>query len=346
MFPTHRSAMPPRTGGMRKLAEEKVLLAELAKMFHVAKAHHKEQQNTDKVAKKASGSTAAKDARRGSQRCSRQGGSIWMVLKGGFDPRAVPLASNTAVVEARAEQRAALSEKRRAAALKEAEAYIESAWQRARESDLVSSENVPTEEGDAYLAEQYATASQMLALVPAGSFLHQLVESHSRGADTLSSSGGQKKTLPDGALSRVEWEDLCTREVAILYRYRTSATPSISAEDYFKEQQQAREQRYYFITAEPTEKAGADVAPTKCVVRLRDSQRNKHTSILSTAKAVNYFKSNLGQVLRKELAGSKLPRGGADEGDSVAAAGAVKTSHNTANANANAAHGSKKKRRR
>ncbi|KPA74837.1 hypothetical protein ABB37_08859 [Leptomonas pyrrhocoris] len=352
--------MPPRNGGLRKPTEEKALLAELAKMFHVAKAQHKEQHNVRRTPSPAAAAAAptankqpakmstrkpAKDTRRGSQRRSQQGGSIWMVLKGGFGPRSVPLATNAAVVRTRAQQRAVLSEKRRVAALKEAEAYVESAWQQAREGELVNSDGTPTEEGDAYLAEQYAAASLMLAPAPVGSFLNQLVETHSGGV----ADGKEKKPgeIPDFALTRGEWEDVCTREAAILFRYRTRATPSASAEDYFKEQQHAREQQYHFTTAEPTEGGGVDAAPTKCVVRLRDSQRNKHTAILSTAKAVNYFKSNIGQVLRKELAGSRLPRGGAEEPEGGATAGVASKGHQSvANTNASAAHSSKKKRKR
>ncbi|KPI85345.1 hypothetical protein ABL78_5600 [Leptomonas seymouri] len=350
--------MPSRNGGMRRPVEEKMLLAELSKIFHVAKANHKEQRNAhhtssrgaaaaapaadERQRKKMSSRSAVKDTRRGSQRRSQHGGSIWMVMKGGFAPRVVPLASNVAVVDARAQQRAALSEARRVAALKEAEAFVESAWQQARESELVNSDNTPTEEGDAYLAEQYATASAMLAPAPVGAFLHQLVDTHGAAAGTPENPS----TTPDFALSRAEWEDVCTREAAILFRYRTSATPATSAEDYFKEQQHAREQRYGFTTAEPTVSSGADAAPTKCIVRLRDSQRNKHTSVLSTAKAINYFKSNIGQVLRKELAGSSLPRGAAGEAESGAAAATAATSLKGSQKPANTAHSPKKRRKR
>jgi hypothetical protein len=361
--------MPPRNGGMRRPTEEKALLSEFAKMFHVAKANHKEHHNTSHTAEtqpsppparqqhsKKESCTSAKETRRGSQRRSQHGGSIWMVLKGGFGPHSVPLASSTHRVAARADQRAALSEKRRVAALEAAEAYVESAWQQARESGLVNSDNTPTEEGDAYLAEQYATASKMLATAPVGEFLHSLVDTHSATAAAAAAPPPSDDDAKTGtfALTRAEWEDVCTREAAILFRYRTHATPpSLSPEEYFKAQQHAREQRYRFTTAEPTTDSGDDVAATKCIVRLRDSQRNKHTAILSTAKAANYFKSNIGQVLRKELAGSRLPRGGAEEMDSTAAiAGTSKGGHNAANNNnnnnnnANAAHSSKKKRKR
>lgn len=352
--------MPPRTGGMRRPTEEKALLAELGKMFHVAKATHKEHHNAQHTSaspavadkKKKAGRGAAKDTRPGSKRRSAHGGSIWMVLKGGFGPHAVPTAADSKCVAARAQQRAALSERRRVAALQEAEAYIESAWQQARESELVSSDNTPTEEGDAYLAEQYATAARMLAPSPAGAFLHQLVETHS-GSAAAAASPAESATF---SLSRAEWEDVCTREAAIFFRYRTRATPSASAEEYFREQQNAREQQMHFATAEPMSRTGGDIAPTKCIVRLRDSQRNKFTSLLSTAKAVNYFKSNIGQVLRKELAGSKLARGGAgDEGDSGAAPGGKHGGGNTNNSSnnvggsagaSNATHSAKKKRKR
>lgn len=352
--------MPPKTGGMRKPAEEKALLAELGKMFHLIKATHKEQRNGREAATaaaaaapsnaKASTKKAKADTRRGSRRRSRHGGTVWMVLKGGFGPHAVPTAAQTALVDRRAASRALLSEKRRAAALRAAEAYIESAWQQAREAELVNKDDAPTEEGDAYLAEQYAMASKMLCPAAAGAHLHQLVANHctstAGAAETAATRGA-----PTYAMSRGEWEDLCTREAALLFRYRTSATPPETAEDYFRAQQQARERLYHFATAEPVAAGGSgDVVPTKCIVRIRSSQRDKHTAILSTAKAVNYFRSNLGQVLRKELSGSRLPRGGNTAGDDAEpGSGAGKSGAQHGGGAAAAAHhatSAKKKRKR
>ncbi|KAG5508380.1 hypothetical protein JIQ42_08118 [Leishmania sp. Namibia] len=351
--------MPPKTAGMRKLTDEKSLLSELSKMFHILKANHKEQRNGREAAavatSAAAGATSGKaskkaksDTRRGSRRRSCRGGSVWVVLKGGFGPKSVPTAMQSQRVDTRADQRALLSERRRAAALKEAEAYIESAWQQAREAELLTQDGTPTEEGDAYLAEQYALAAQMLSPRTTGAYLHQLVAKHcSAGAEnavTGVTHGGLEYML-----TRSEWEDICTREAAILFRYRTSATPPGTAEDYFKQQLQAREVLYHFATAEPTTKTG-DVVPTKCFVRIRDSQRNKHTSVLSTAKAVNYFKSNFGQVLRKELSGSRLPRGGAaDEAMVATSANTSKGTHQTmphsGTSTSHSSSGKKKKRR-
>ncbi|CBZ23074.1 conserved hypothetical protein [Leishmania mexicana MHOM/GT/2001/U1103] len=354
--------MPAKTGGFRKLAEEKALLSDLSKMLHIIKANHKEQRNgREAVAAAAAASTAAAnaaslkaskktkpDTRRGSQRRSQHGGSVWIVLKGGFSPKSVPTAMQTEKVDTRASGRALLSEKRRAAALKEAEAYIESAWQQAKEAELLTKDGVPTEGGDAYLAEQYALASRMLCPPTTGAHLHQLVASHcSSGLDDAVT--GVAHGQPEYTLTRSEWEDICTREAAILFRYRTSATPAGTAEDYFRAQQQARENFYHFATAEPMTKAG-DIVPTKCFVRIRDSQRDKHTCVLRTAKSVNYFKSNFGQVLRKELSASRLPRGGAaDEGDAATSAHAGKGNHQVTPQSGAAAHHSnsgKKKRRR
>lgn len=54
-----------------------------------------------------------------------------------------------------------------------------------------------------------------------------------------------------------------------------------------------------------------DIVPTKCIVKIRNSQRHKHTSILHSQKAINYFVSNFMQTLKRELgaASCKLPRG-------------------------------------
>nr|CAJ2466249.1 unnamed protein product [Leishmania braziliensis] len=353
--------MSTKTGGMRKPVEEKALLSELSRMFHLLKANRKEQRNGREAATAAAASSAGvcttgakaskratRDARRGSQRRSRRGGSIWIVLKGGFGPRSVPTAAQAERVDTRANGRALLSERRRAASLKEAEAYIQSAWQQAQEAELLTKDGTPTEEGDAYLAEQYAMASRMLCPPTTGAHLSQLVANHcSSGLDNAVT--GATHGQPAYVLTRSEWEDLCTREAAILFRYRTSATPCGTAEDYFKEQQQARENIYHFATAEPTTRAG-DIVPTKCLVRIRDSQREKHTCILSTPKSVNYFKSNFGQVLRKELSGSRLPRGStADEAAAAASANTSRGNHQATlqpGAATNSSSSGKRRRRR
>ncbi|KAG5512092.1 hypothetical protein JKF63_07556 [Porcisia hertigi] len=339
--------MPPRTGGLRRPTEEKALLAELSKMFHILKAKHKERRygrESGAASGKAEGAP-----RRGSQRRSHRGGSVWIVLKGGFSPKSVPSATQADTVATRANRRVVLSERRRAAALKEAEGYINSAWQQAQEAELVGKDGTPTDEGNAYLAEQYAIASRMLCPPATGAQLHQLVKKHCHGVseDSVTSTVSGPPTCK---LTRNEWEDICTREAAIFFRYRTSATPSGTAEDYFKEQQQARENVHYFATSEPATNGGGDIVPTKCIVRIRDSQRDKYTSILSTTKSVSYFKSNFGQVLRKELSGSTLPRGiAADEADSAAGSSGGKGNYQTSQnggATTNHSRSGKKKRRR
>ncbi|KAK7198689.1 hypothetical protein NESM_000832600 [Novymonas esmeraldas] len=362
--------MPTSAGGTRRLAEEKTLLSELSKLFHIIKANHKEQRNGRETATPAAAATttahsvaapikaarqrAKVDTRRGSRRRSRHGGSVWIVLKGGFGPRSVPTATDTRVVARRASGRAVLSEQRRVRSLAEAEAFVESAWQQAREAELLGSDGTPTDEGDAYLAEQYATASRMLCTTAVGTHLHQLVAQHcSSGAGAaVAATAAVAEEEANDTLTASQWAEQCRREAAILFHYQTSATPSGTADDYVAAQQSVRSARYFFTTAEPVTESG-DVVANKCIVRIRDSQRNKHTAILSTAKAVNYIRSNLGQVLRKELSGSRLPRSGVEEVDATSAgagAAAGKSSHTSqAHSGATAAghtNNGKKRRRR
>ncbi|RNF01206.1 hypothetical protein TraAM80_07144 [Trypanosoma rangeli] len=348
-------------GGARALQDEKVLLAELGKLFHMARANVREQRNTQRAEakrQKAPTTTAARakrtaaagakggnltegrPPRTGSKRSrkSTRGGTVWVVLKGGFtrvptSEKAQAIAHNTAF-------RGRLSERRRVQALERAEEYIQTAWQQAQEAGLLLDDGSGPngDEGLQYLREQYEVAAGMLRREPVGAFLKKIV------AQTIPSYATvpAEATTPAAAslasaaapmlLTRDEWADVIARETLILKRFAPStSTEEDTGEAVLHEAAQVPS-RYYFPIAEPLAPLEAalaettvgyrdtgsdapggeqarDVLPTKCIVRIRGSGKQKHTAILASTKAVNYLKSNLMQVIRKELSGSKLPRG-------------------------------------
>ncbi|RNF21736.1 hypothetical protein TcG_03054 [Trypanosoma cruzi] len=358
-------------GGMRVLEDEKVLLAELGKLFHMARANAREQRNTHRAEgrrRKATVTTttptttrrtktttgAKKDLKEGrpprtgskrSRKTSTRGGSVWVVLKGGFAH--VPTSEKTNTIAHNTVFRGRLSERRRVQALEEAERYIQTAWQQAQEAGLLLDDGSGPngDEGLQYLCEQYEVAAGMLRREPVGAFLKQIVD------QTIPSSAPMSLTAPaptfssvDNAatstqLSRDEWAGVIARENVILKRF----APRASKEEEEKEEAEGHGESvlheadqvpslYYFPIAEPLaslEAASAvtgmgfretsddarggeqarDVLPTKCIVRIRGSGKQKHTAILTSTKSVNYFKSNFMQVIRRELSGSKLPRG-------------------------------------
>ncbi|CCW72346.1 unnamed protein product [Phytomonas sp. Hart1] len=90
---------------------------------------------------------------------------------------------------------------------------------------------------------------------------------------------------------------------------------------------------------------GRDIAATKCIVRIRNSQRQKHTAILSTAKSVNYFKLNFMQVLRKELTNLNLPRGPVESSGTGTSAVPLAEAKNRAQPHASTGSKKRKKKR-
>lgn len=339
-------------GGARRLSDEKQLLTELSKLFHVVKAVHREQQQCSSAAARRKGqqqpaqSGGESGARRRRAKRSRgrsaNGSTIWIVLKGGFHRRTVPTAAEVARVASRAAHRIQRSNERRLQALQQAEGLVQSAWQQATEAGLIQPDGVPTDDGDAYLKEQYITASRMVQPPAAGSFLRQLVQTHggSSGAAAPTTAAGeaalqQVASLPAAPASEqtpMELEDIISREAAILYRYTTALTPSMPIEEMVQVEKTAHASSTYFPICEPllvdpaTAQTGAteansttssvlnagDILPTKCIVRMRNSQRDKYTGILSSKKAVNTFRTQFMQVVRKELSNAKLPRAPAD----------------------------------
>ncbi|EKF32236.1 hypothetical protein MOQ_003917 [Trypanosoma cruzi marinkellei] len=382
-------------GGMRVLEDEKILLAELGKLFHVTRANARERRNTHRVEgrrrkaslptaqmttmAKTTGTKKRKDSREGrppkpgskrSRKSRTRGGSVWVVLKGGFAH--VPTSEKTSTITHKTIFRGRLSERRRVQALEEAERYIQTAWQQAQEAGLLLDDGSGPngDEGLHYLCEQYEVAAGMLRREPVGGFLKQIVDQTIPNGTPMSLTASIPMfTSVDNMgtstqFSRDEWAGVIARENVILKRFVPWAGKEEEKEEQEQRQQQVESNKkkkkkkeeeevemeveghgevvlqeadqvpslYYFPIAEPlatcestsaetgmgfrntsgnthSGEQARDVLPTKCIVRVRGSGRQKHTAILTSAKSVNYFKSNFMQVIRKELSGSKLPRG-------------------------------------
>lgn len=326
-------------GGTRKVVDERILLTELGKLFHTVRATFKEQRQVNR-AKRAAGKSTDTKQHRASDRKSKAGGSVWVLLKGGFASSSVPAAYDKARVERRALCRRELSERRRMKALEAAEGYVQSAWEEAANAGLLTEDQKLTDEGTVYLREQYNVAIKMLnAGSGTGCTLRRLVEVHCKGRDGLQAVVPAPLQSGNGLSTAAQREDMATRESAIRLRFHEahSSLNSVMAEEALKS---SGEESLYHM-AEPQavrSAAGPDIAATKCIVRIRNSGRLRHTGILSTPKAVNYFKSNIMQVLRKELSNSKMPRGLQEECEPKAA--------QTASGSQQPPHGSSKKNKK
>ncbi|KAH9593297.1 hypothetical protein LSM04_008073 [Trypanosoma melophagium] len=339
--------------GMRELQEEKTLLSELGKLFHITRANAREQRIKQQVAKATSTNTVSETSNNNPQkegsrkrkqkqkqkqqtqskrsRKSIRGGTVWVVLKGGF--ARVPTEANGAVISNNKNFRGRLSEKRRMEALEAAEQYVQTAWQQAQEAGLlVEDGSAPSgEEGLQYLREQYAVAAGMLRRDAIGSRFKQIVDQTIPSGLANAASSSHVEATTTTVYDKDKWAEIIARENVILNRFADSSAVKDDGELVHHEAAQVGS-KYYFNTFEPlaAESGGSkdvstghasgnsdalrgeqvrDVLPTKCIVRIRGSGKQKHTSVICTTKAVNYFKSNFMQIIRKEIGNSKLPRG-------------------------------------
>lgn len=91
-----------------------------------------------------------------------------------------------------------------------------------------------------------------------------------------------------------------------------------------------------------------DIVPTKCIVKIRNSQRNKHTSILNSQKGINFFVTNFMQTLKRELgaASCKLPRGPVETVDTVTSTMTTTSTSSNINTNVVANTSSSKRNRK
>lgn len=322
---------------MRSIRDERQLLTELGRLFHTVRANHKERRNVERSLAARTAASAGKARRKGAKRSRRRrrcagGGSVWILLKGGFSSAAVPAEEDRRRVDAKCFARGATAERKRLAALQAAEAYVESAWTAAEQVGIVEREGASggratCDEGVVYMREQYTVAVQTLNNAQTrapGACLKRIVEESVGGAASALASCTPAENAEITAFREartgsptggVDWEAVAAREQAIRQNVFTAPLRSDACEGF------------YYRLAEPASPSGRpDIAATKCIVRVRNSQRQKHTSILAAPRAINHFKSNFMQLLRKELNNSGLPRGNTAADDEAAAAAAAAAS--------------------
>lgn len=350
----------------RKLENDKIILSELGRMLHVVNAAEKERilrercnnsPENDQVHREK---PIAADDRRNSQgkknverkklpnlqrkvRHSKKGGSVWVLLKGGFDSKQVPMANthskssnahgqgkNTEIFslcENRALHRLHWNLQKRLEALESAEAYIESAWREAEKGELLvprskinsnvsqqGKERMPTEEGKEYLMQQYQVASQMLFHSNDQGALFSLVQQTSGNRVAAPNELNRSTAIEQHIrLHSEQWKNVLQREKEIKEKQFNEVDNGkcvVSNEEIRKEV----ERNWVCITEKLASGKSSDISATKCFIRLRNSQRQKHSSILNSQKAAKNFATGIIKVLRKELTNnSVLPRSGKDD---------------------------------
>lgn len=352
-----------RNSGRRELSSETALLSNLSRMLHSAKVAHKEKtlvKKVEKLARKGKCETApalenqGKETKMGSSNTmvdkpvkkkkrlsNKRGGSVWIVLKGGFNASGVPLNKTNGLsskgfysaAEKRAMKRLNLELLQREKRLQDAEAYIDSAWREAENGGLLEaparSENkgkaqrgIPTEDGVTYLKEQYKVASQILSRPPIGQFMMDLINQHD---STGLSSKPCSNSMPSHCLgilqeylntNRDRWKKLLHGEKFIGLGY-TAETESAS--NILVSEQEVRDEltRCWMPIAEKCNNDDGvvnDIEPEKCIVRIRNSQQEKHSAIISDSEAINSFKINILKVIKKGLSNSLLSKSGNETG--------------------------------
>lgn len=361
---TSRNEFKPSGSGCRELLNERKIVSELSRMLNVVRTDYKEKsqvknaRNLERNSNSASavilpkrkkeakkGGVDAMTARRDRKRrnsSNKHGGSVWILLKGGFNASNVPPENKSwrigddsvTVTEYRAYKRLELELHLRERRLLDAEAYVDSAWREAEIGGLLNSSSVngtnesirkrvPSQDGEVYLQEQYDVAKSLLDHAPVGQAMKDLAQN--RGTSALlpvvrSSLSPKLTSLLKKYMSKNEsrWIKLLEGENRIrlgLAEANKNTEVSVVKEADLLDQLLAS---WLHITEElgSTNAVKDDIKPTKCIIRLRNSQKDKHSAILSEPKAINYFTSHILEVIRKEFYNSSvLPRGGKEKID-------------------------------
>mmetsp|Transcript_14803 Transcript_14803/g.16997 ORF Transcript_14803/g.16997 Transcript_14803/m.16997 type:complete len:340 (+) Transcript_14803:42-1061(+) len=297
--------------GRREIEDDKVLVTELGRLVHIVKANEQQRKIITRLsrkqrqaAKKSGVAEVVKTTKTPSgeepQRARRKrrsvhGGSIRLT----FSPAilaGVRQMSTTAKASA-AELRSKLSQKRCETSVGVAQAYIASAVSQAVEAGLASDDGKPvSEEGALYLSEQFAIAKNILRPAPVGSRLAQLLGHQQTVPPT--------KSILDWTMDHVAKERQLLRCPAYVERNEdgdvvTSVTvvepPMLSPEE---ESAELAAQCSFHIGEQVLE-GSEDVAPLKCIVKLKGPSK-KVTTILRTQKSAAGFKLNLVNLLKKE----------------------------------------------
>lgn len=361
---TSKNEVGTPASGCRELLNERKIVSELSRMLNVVRTAYKEKKQVKKAANieqnrsntnaavlskrkkeaKKEGVDAKSEKKGKTKRNSsnKHGGSVWILMKGGFHASNVPTEKKSfrvgddslTATEYRAYKRLQLELHLREKRLQNAEAYIESAWREAEIGGLLNSSavnasnesirgRVPSEDGEVYLQEQYDVAKGLLDHAPVGQAMKDLTQN--RGTAVQPSTGNSSLSPMLTALlkqymskNKSRWMKLLEGENRIRLGFmeanENTEISAVKEGDLFGQLLAS----WLHIVEEhrSTNAVKDDIKPTKCIIRLRNSQKEKHSSILSEPKAINYFTSHTLEVIRKEFYNSSvLPRGGKEKLD-------------------------------
>lgn len=348
-----------QNSGRRELSNEATVLSNLSRMLHGAKVAHKEKRLVRKVEKMSRKQTQemstthegqrkevkkegvdaliAKKAKKQKRSSNKRGGSVWIMMKGGFAASKVPINKVgdsegklfSPAVEQRAIKRLEVELIQREKRLQDAEAYVDSAWREAEKGGLLQSisageakgsiaRGVPTEEGELYLMEQYKVASQLLSHPPVGQFVMDLTLKHGftglPATDYRSSISSECLRLLEKHLQKNKnrWVKLLQGEKLISLGHVSEKENAVKISVAEKEVMDELLRCWKPIAEDccKQDEVDNDIQPTKCIIRVRNSQQQKHSSILSRKEEINSFKNNVLKVIKKGLSNSLLNKNG------------------------------------
>lgn len=317
------------SGRREMLEDEKTVVAEIARLIHVVKTNEKQRKVIQRASKKSSSSTASRVApsakteskrKTSKKRVSANSGSVWIQFTAGLQ-KPLPTGDDAAT---NAAFRLQCSQKKREAALVAAVAYYESALGQAREAGMASSRGIPvTAEGAQYLHEQYLVAKSMLNVGAVGlrrarcvTLLtgHEDVVSHQ--AESISDASyracfewASQQVVKERSLLKAPQPFVSEDEEADAPSSSHNAGEELSVEE--EARQIAHEFRFVIADDEALQKA------SHCIVKVKGPAGKKTTSAVTTQKLANSMKTNLAQMLRKEMtpllkkSADPAPQGGA-----------------------------------
>jgi hypothetical protein len=301
------------SSGRRELIEDdKLVVNEIARLIHVVKTNEK-QRKVIQRAKRAAQSDATNVAKTqqhkkvNKKRASANSGSIWIQFTPGLQRPATSSADDASNAVVRMKR----SQAKREAALTTAVAYYESALAQARDAGMAASNGQPVSaEGAQYLKEQIAVAKGMLNIGAVGLQRARTVSILAGSDDAASAVSYLPEATSDASYQECfEWatQQIVKERIALkaprpfVGDDEESGAASSSAdvdEVVLPVEDEARQLAHAYrftVTDEEASKA------SHCIVKVKGPYGKKTTSAVTSVKAANSLKTNLTQMLRKEL---------------------------------------------
>ncbi|CUG89732.1 Hypothetical protein, putative [Bodo saltans] len=311
------------SSGRRELIEDdKAVVNEIARLIHVVKTNEKQRKVIHRAAKKGADNVPSKGQGKSEKsskaqlrkkvnkkRASANSGSIWIQ----FTPcLQQPIATGDDATK-NAAFRLKRSQEKREAALTSAVAYYESALAQAREAGMAASNGQPmSSEGAQYLKEQFSVAKAMLNVGAVGLHRARTVSTLSGGSDDAAAFLSHlPEAISDSSYRECyEWaaQQITKERVAIkaprpfVAEDEENGTVSSSAdvveEEELSVEEEARQLAHayrFIVTDEEANQA------SRCIVKVKGPYGKKTTSAVTSQKVANSLKTNLSQMLRKEM---------------------------------------------